>query len=120
MAVRLDPVRNASRRCLPAPRLGQAMLQPEERRIPMATEHAARVETVPISNGRLLDFARDPRVCMQRLYREHGLIAALEDEGNRLYFVFGPEYNRRLLSDTETFHARFFALRGPRNSAQRR
>src|SRR5207253_2955565 len=67
-----------------------------------------------------LEFARDPLACMQRLYREHGIIAALEQDGHRLYFVFGPEYNRRVLSDTETFHARFFALRGPRSSAQRR
>jgi cytochrome P450 len=57
---------------------------------------------------------------MQRLYRTHGTLAAIEDEGQRVIFAFGPEYNRRVLSDVDNFHARFFAIRGPRNSAQRR
>jgi hypothetical protein len=57
---------------------------------------------------------------MRRLHRSHGHIAALAEDDQRLVFVFGPEYNQRVLSDTETFHSRFFALRGPRDSAQRR
>jgi cytochrome P450 len=57
---------------------------------------------------------------MRRLYQAHGLIAALEEQGRRVIFAFGPDYNRQLLSDPNTFHARFFAIRGPRNSAQRR
>jgi cytochrome P450 len=74
----------------------------------------------PVTYGRLLDFPDDPVACMRRLYRAHGNLAALEEDGQRLVFVFGPEYNQRVLSDTQTFHARFFALRGPRHSAQRR
>ncbi|HLW68524.1 MAG TPA: cytochrome P450 [Gemmataceae bacterium] len=57
---------------------------------------------------------------MQRLYREHGSLATIEDQGQRVIFAFGPEHNRRVLSDVDNFHARFFAIRGPRNSAQRR
>ena len=74
----------------------------------------------PVTRGRLLDFADDAVACMRRLHRSHGHIAALAEDDQRLVFVFGPEYNQRVLSDTETFHSRFFALRGPRDSAQRR
>jgi cytochrome P450 len=73
-----------------------------------------------VTRGRLLDFADDAVACMRRLHRSHGNIATLVEDDQRLVFVFGPEYNQRVLSDTETFHARFFALRGPRDSAQRR
>ena len=75
---------------------------------------------LPITQGRLLDFPDDPGACMRRLYRAHGTIAALEEAGLRLLFIFGPEFNQQVLSDTKTFHSRFFAIRGPRNSAQRR
>jgi cytochrome P450 len=77
-------------------------------------------KALPISYGRLRDFPHDALACMRALYRIHGPIAALEEDGQRLIFVFGPDYNRRVLSDTRTFHSRFFAIRGPRNSAQRR
>jgi cytochrome P450 len=77
-------------------------------------------EALPITHGSLLDFPRDPITCMRRLYQAHGTVAALEEDGHRLYFAFGPEYNQQVLSDPQTFHARFFALRGPRHSAQRR
>jgi len=75
--------------------------------------------TLPVMGG-LREFPADPIACMQRLYNRFGTLAALEDEGQRVIFAFGPEHNRRLLSDTDSFHARFFAIRGPRNSAQRR
>jgi cytochrome P450 len=74
----------------------------------------------PVTHGRLAEFPRDALSCMRRLYRTHGTIAALEEDGQRLIFVFGPEYNRRVLSDSKTFHSQFFTIRGPRNSAQRR
>ncbi len=70
--------------------------------------------------GRIADFAHDPVVCMRGLWARHGDIAALEEDGQRLYFVFGPEYNKLVLSDSERFHSRFFALRGSKRSAQRR
>ncbi|MBV9122855.1 MAG: cytochrome P450, partial [Planctomycetes bacterium] len=75
---------------------------------------------LPITQGRLLDLAQDPLAVMRQLYRTHGRIAALEEQGQRVLFAFGPEFNQQLLSDTKAFHVRFFALRGPRHSAQRR
>ena len=48
------------------------------------------------------------------------LSAAMEEEGQRIYFVFGPEFNHQVLSDGNIFHSRFFAIRGSRNSSQRR
>ncbi|MEX0717893.1 MAG: cytochrome P450 [Planctomycetaceae bacterium] len=75
---------------------------------------------LPITHGRLLDFPENPLRLMRRLHREHGDIAALEQDGQRLVFIFSPEYNQQVLSDGQTFHSRFFAVRGPRNSPQRR
>jgi cytochrome P450 len=75
---------------------------------------------LPISYGSLLEFPEDPIACMKRLNAEFGDVAALEDDGQRLVFVFSPEMNRRVLADSEVFHSRFFAVRGGRRSAQRR
>ncbi len=83
-------------------------------------DYPAGRATPPVTRGRLLDFSDDPAACMRRLYTEHGEVAALEEMGHRLVFVFGPRFNRQVLSDTETFHSRFFPVRGPRHSAQRR
>jgi len=77
-------------------------------------------EGLPVWQGRLLDFPDDPIACMRRLQAKFGDIAAMQEEGQRIYFIFGPEYNHQVLSDGQTFHSRFFALRGPRNSPQRR
>src|SRR5262245_21719002 len=74
----------------------------------------------PVTRGRLLDFADDPARCMRRLHAEHGLCAALEEDGSRLVFVFGPELNQKVLTDTRRFHSNFFSIRGPRGSSQRR
>src|SRR6267378_7774042 len=65
-------------------------------------------QSLPITHARLLDFPEDPANCMRRLYQTHGDIAALEEQGQRLVFVFGPHYNHQVLSDTQAFHARFF------------
>ncbi|MEX0612484.1 MAG: cytochrome P450, partial [Pirellulales bacterium] len=54
------------------------------------------------------------------LHRRHGPIAMVEDGGQRVVFLFSPEFNQQVLSDTERFHARFFAVRGPKRSSQRR
>lgn len=75
---------------------------------------------LPVLRGRLFDFPDDPLACMRRMYDAFGEISAMEEDGQRIYFVFSPEYNHQVLSDGETFHSRFFALRGPRNSSQRR
>lgn len=75
---------------------------------------------LPVTVGRIADFADDPVVCMRRLWARHGHIAALQEDTQRVYFIFGPEYNKQVLSDSQRFHSRFFTLRGPRRSAQRR
>jgi len=75
---------------------------------------------LPIARGSLLDFPRDPLACMRGLHGANGNLAALEEDGQRIFFAFGPDYNQQILSDPRVFHARFFAVRGPRNSAQRR
>jgi cytochrome P450 len=67
-----------------------------------------------------MEFPADPIACMQRLQREQGDYASLSADGQRLNFVFGPEGNHKVLSDPVNFHSRFFALRGGRNSPQRR
>ncbi len=74
---------------------------------------------LPITRGRLFDFPDDPIACMSKLKARHGDIAALEDEGQRVYFAFGPHFNHQILSDGATFHSQFFAIRGSRNSPQR-
>ncbi|MCA9024833.1 MAG: cytochrome P450 [Planctomycetaceae bacterium] len=75
---------------------------------------------LPVTIGRIADFAHDPVVCMRRLWAKHGHLAALEEDSQRIYFIFGPEYNKQVLSDSQRFHSRFFALRGSKRSAQRR
>jgi cytochrome P450 len=75
---------------------------------------------LPVTVGSLLDFPADPVACMRKLHAEHGPIAALEQDGARLHFIFHPDFNHQVLSDGQTFHSRFFAIRGPRNSSQRR
>lgn len=75
----------------------------------------------PILHGRLLDFPDDPIACMRKVRQRTGEdVAALEEEGQRIYFAFGPQHNHEILSDPVRFHSRFFAIRGPRNSPQRR
>lgn len=75
---------------------------------------------LPITHGNLLDFPADPIVCLRKLHERHGDVAAMQQDGARLYFVFTPELNHQVLSDSQTFHSRFFAIRGPKNSPQRR
>jgi cytochrome P450 len=77
-------------------------------------------ERMPITQGSLLQFSDDPIGCMKRLHNEQGDLAVLADGDQRLVFVFSPELNRIVLSDTQTFESRFFAVRGSRKSAQRR
>ena len=75
---------------------------------------------LPIEQGSLLQFPEDPIACMKRLHARFGDLAALEDNGQRLVFVFSADLNRQVLADSETFHSEFFAVRGGRRSAQRR
>src|SRR5579863_1583163 len=87
---------------------------------PSPSDSDASVTRLPVTQGRLLDFAEDPMACMLALRKEHGDLAVLEEDSQRIVFVFGPELNQQVLSDCDTFHSRFFAVRGPRHSAQRR
>lgn len=81
---------------------------------------ARQTSSLPVTVGQLQDFPDDPIACMRRLQQRHGGLAALQEERERLYFVFAPQWNQQVLSDSQTFHSRFFAVRGPRNSSQRR
>lgn len=74
----------------------------------------------PVEHGSLLQFSDDPIACMRRLHRKHGDLAILQEGGQKLAFVFSPELNRQILADSDTFQSQFFAVRGSRNSAQRR
>jgi cytochrome P450 len=76
--------------------------------------------SIPIEQGAITEFPRDPIGTMKRLHQRHGKLAMLSDQEASLVFGFGGEYNQRVLSDTQTFHSQFFAVRGPRHSAQRR
>ncbi|SFI44005.1 cytochrome P450 [Planctomicrobium piriforme] len=76
--------------------------------------------SLPVTHGRISDFADDPVVCMRNLWRTHGEVAALQEGSQRIHFVFGPTYTKQVLSDSQRFHSQFFAIRGPRKSAQRR
>ena len=75
---------------------------------------------LPIARVDFGDFSRNLLDSFRRLHQQFGPIAAIEDGGQRVVFSFSPEYNQQILSDTERFHARFFTIRGPKRSAQRR
>ena len=75
---------------------------------------------LPVTYGPLEQFAADPVACMRMLWAQHGELAALQEKTQRAHFVFGPKYTKEVLSDPVRFHASFFAIRGPRRSAQRR
>jgi cytochrome P450 len=75
---------------------------------------------LPISRVNFAEFSRDMLRGFRWLHEQHGPIAAIEEGGQRVVFLFSPEYNQQVLSDTERFHARFFTVRGPKRSAQRR
>lgn len=75
---------------------------------------------LPVLQGSLLDFPDDPIACMRRQLRQLGHVSALEQDGQRIHFAFGPHYNHQVLSNSAVFHSRFFAVRGPRKSPQRR
>jgi cytochrome P450 len=85
-----------------------------------AGPHRADASTLPVTHGRFMDAVADPLGTLYRQYKTHGLISALQEGDQRVIFAFGPESNRRVLSDADTFHSYFFPLRGPKNSAQRR
>lgn len=85
-----------------------------------APASSTNATSLPVTQAPLGDFAADPVACMRRLHNEHGPIAALEEDGRRVYFLFDPELNKQVLSDSTRYHSKFFAVRGPKRSAHRR
>jgi cytochrome P450 len=81
---------------------------------------APAVDGPPISKVDFAEFSQDLLGNFRRLHELHGPIAAIEEGGQRVVLLFSPEYNQQVLSDTERYHARFFTIRGPKRSAQRR
>ncbi len=75
---------------------------------------------LPITQVDFGEFSRDMLSGFRWLHKLHGPIAMIEEGGQRVVFLFSPEFNQQVLSDTERYHARFFTVRGPKNSAQRR
>lgn len=74
----------------------------------------------PIAQVNLGEFSRDLLHEILGLHKEFGPLGVIQDGGQRVAFLFDPKYNQQVLSDTNRFQARFFAIRGPKNSAQRR
>lgn len=76
----------------------------------------------PITEGCLVDFSRDLMGGLFKLHREHGPIGAFRDPkaGQMIVCLFDPEYNKQVLSKADRFQARFFGIRGPKKSSQRR
>ena len=95
-----------------------AVVDPNSQPSPVDT--ARPTGALPISRIDFAEFSRDLLTNFRRLHELHGPIAAIEEAGQRVVFLFSPEYNQQVLSDVERFHARFFTIRGPRRSAQRR
>ncbi len=85
-----------------------------------ATGFARPSSAEPVARIDLGEFSQDLFHGIRWLHDQFGPIAAIEDAGQRVVFLFSPQYNQQVLSDVETFHARFFAVRGPKRSAQRR
>jgi cytochrome P450 len=75
---------------------------------------------LPVTHVSYAEISDDLVSMVRALHAEHGPIAALQDGSQRVVFLFSPEFNQQVLSDPNTFHARFFAIRGPKQSSQRR
>jgi cytochrome P450 len=66
--------------------------------------------------GQKLRFYHDPIAYHCHVYRTYGTLAAFVEGGHKL-LVYGPDYNRQILSQTEVFHCERIALPGPPGSA---
>lgn len=86
----------------------------------MSMSQARFGDPIPTVEDSLQTFSADPIACMQSLQHQHGDLVALREGDQQVVFAFGAEYNRQVLSRPDEFHSRFFAIRGPKNSAQRR
>lgn len=80
-----------------------------------------QVDDLPaVSHLPLSEFATDVLGNLFALHEQFGPVAAIEDHGQRLVALFDPELNFQVLRDTDTYHGRFFPIRGPKRSSQRR
>lgn len=84
------------------------------------TDSQSTKQEIPCVDGLLSDFTADPIACMRRIQNEAGNLAALREGDQKVVFAFGADLNRQLLSRNDQFLSQFFAIRGPKNSAQRR
>lgn len=81
------------------------------------------VTEAPVTEGSLVEFSQDLLGGLFRLHEEHGPIAALRDPdsgGQTVVCLFDPEFNKQVLSKSDLYQARFFGIRGPKRSSQRR
>lgn len=69
--------------------------------------------------GSMVRFFRDPIRCMRHLHATYGNIAAVSHGDPSLVCLFGPELNRQVLSDPNSFHNRELPLRIPERSPLR-
>jgi cytochrome P450 len=88
-------------------------------RTPGVRSRASAAEP-PVAHVNLGEFSRDLLHEIRALHAEFGPLGVIQDGGQRVAFLFSPELNQQVLSDTNRYQARFFAIRGPKNSAQRR
>ena len=84
------------------------------------TSSESTLPEIPVITGRLSEFSDGPIACMRRLQQEAGNLVALEQDGQQIVIAIGADLNRQILTKGDRFHSQFFALRGPKNSAQRR
>lgn len=75
---------------------------------------------LPVSVESLADFSADVMGGLQRLHKRFGSCAAIDDGAFRVVFAFDPALNKQMLSDYQLYQTRFFAIRGPKRSSQRR
>lgn len=83
---------------------------------------AAQTTESHTSEGSLVDFSRDVLNGLFRLHRSHGPVGAIRDPdvGQKIVCLFSPELNKQVLTRPDRFQARFFGIRGPKRSSQRR
>lgn len=85
-----------------------------------AAASATNATAPVIEHVDLAAFSRNLLHEIRRLHLTHGPVAVVQDGGQQVAFLFSPELNQQVLSDTTRYQARFFAVRGSKNSAQRR
>jgi hypothetical protein len=74
----------------------------------------------------LIAFVRDQVDCMSTIYEDHGPFVAIDAFGSLrqlgvpMIFAVGPDFNRTVLLDSDTWRTARLTMTGPRHSAQRR